>query len=225
MVAIAGDREYWASIPGHRCQRRNAEIGDATRLRQPERGVWMRSGMTLQSLLAVPAASPVSSRRPHRDPPMRFLSTGRDAVINSLKPKARGGCHCGHQWTWLETTRRHPVRVNRLGTSWGCRDILDVVEACPRLDYILLPKCEAPGDVHAVEVMIRSAEVAASSRELSWYHGLDRNAARRCQCRGDRSGRWRAQRWYSAAATIGDLRKFSAGRRCAIRRLCRVDRR
>ena len=52
------------------------------------------------------------------------------------------------------------VRVNGFGTAWGCRDIIEVVEACPRLDYILLPKCESAEDVHAVEVMIRSAEAA-----------------------------------------------------------------
>jgi len=64
------------------------------------------------------------------------------------------------------------VRVNGFGTPWGCRDIIEMVEACPRLDYVLLPKCESPADVHAVEVMIRSAEQAAPRQRQVGIMGL-----------------------------------------------------
>jgi malyl-CoA/(S)-citramalyl-CoA lyase len=47
-----------------------------------------------------------------------------------------------------------------------------VVEACPRLDNVLLPKCESAGDVHAVGVMIRSAEQAAPRHRKVGIMGL-----------------------------------------------------
>jgi malyl-CoA/(S)-citramalyl-CoA lyase len=119
------------------------------------------SSRTLRSLLAVPATSPRFLEKAAQGPADAIFIDLEDAVINALKPKARGDAIAainGLDWGG----RIVAVRVNGLGTSWGCRDILDVVEACPRLDHVLLPKCESPGDVHAVEVMIRSAESAAS---------------------------------------------------------------
>jgi malyl-CoA/(S)-citramalyl-CoA lyase len=47
-----------------------------------------------------------------------------------------------------------------------------VVEACPRLDYILLPKCEDAADVHAVDVMIRSSEASAPRERKVGIFGL-----------------------------------------------------
>ncbi len=69
-------------------------------------------------------------------------------------------------------TRSVSVRVNGLDTAWGCRDILEVVEACPRLDHVLLPKCESTGDVHAVEVMVRASEQAAPRQRKVGIMGL-----------------------------------------------------
>ena len=113
-----------------------------------------------RSLLAVPATSPRFLEKAAQSPADAVFIDLEDAVIASLKPKARVDAIAAiNRLDWGQ--RGVAVRVNGLGTSWGCRDILDVVEACPRLDYILLPKCESPADVHAVEVMIRSAEQAA----------------------------------------------------------------
>ena len=126
---------------------------------------------TFRSLLAVPATSPRFLEKAAQGPADAIFIDLEDAVINALKPKARADAIAainGLDWGG----RIVAVRVNGLGTSWGCRDILDVVEACPRLDYILLPKCESPGDVHAVEVMIRSAEAAASRERKVGIMGL-----------------------------------------------------
>jgi malyl-CoA/(S)-citramalyl-CoA lyase len=121
----------------------------------------MKPMMTpIRSLLAVPATSPRFLEKAAQGPADAIFIDLEDAVIPPLKPKARADAIAAiNQLDW--GPRGVAVRVNGLGTSWGCRDILDVVEACPRLDYVLLPKCESPGDVHAVEVMIRSAEQAA----------------------------------------------------------------
>ncbi len=131
------------------------------------------SSRTFRSILAVPATSPCFLEKAAQGPADAIFIDLEDAVINALKPKARGmRLPRSTDLDW--GGRIVAVRVNGLGTSWGCRDILDVVEACPRLDYILLPKCGSPGDVHAVEVMIRSAEAAASRGREAGIMGLYR---------------------------------------------------
>jgi malyl-CoA/(S)-citramalyl-CoA lyase len=126
---------------------------------------------TFRSLLAVPATSPRFLEKAAQGSADAIFIDLEDAVVNALKPRARAAATAainGLDWG----RRIVAVRVNGLGTSWGWRDILDVVEACPRLDHILLPKCEAPGDVHAVDVMIRSAEAAASRDRKVGVMGL-----------------------------------------------------
>src|SRR5882724_4094698 len=151
-------------------QRCNTESRDEPRLHQPEHEIFMKS-RTLRSLLAVPATSPRFLEKAAQGPADAIFIDLEDAVINVLKPKARADAIAAiNGLDWGE--RIVAVRVNSLGTSWGCRDILDVVEACPRLDYILLPKCESPGDVHAVEVIMRSAEAAASRDRKVGIMGL-----------------------------------------------------
>ena len=118
---------------------------------------------TYRSILAVPASSPRFMEKAAQGSADSVFLDLEDAVIPSLKPKARQDAIAAiNQLDWGD--RGVAVRVNGFGTAWGCRDIIEVVEACPRLDYILLPKCESREDVHAVEVMIRSAE-AATPRE------------------------------------------------------------
>jgi malyl-CoA/(S)-citramalyl-CoA lyase len=124
-----------------------------------------------RSLLAVPATSPRFLEKAAQGPADAIFIDLEDAVVPSLKPKARADAIAAlNRLDWGE--RGVAVRVNGLSTSWGCRDVLDVVEACPRLDYILLPKCESPADVHAVEVMIRSAEQAAPRQRMVGIAGL-----------------------------------------------------
>jgi malyl-CoA/(S)-citramalyl-CoA lyase len=124
-----------------------------------------------RSLLAVPATSPRFLEKAAQSPADSVFIDLEDAVIPALKPKARADAIAainGLDWG----RRGVAVRVNSFGTPWGCRDILDVVEACPRLDHILLPKCESSADVHAVDVMIRSAEQAAPRERKVGIMGL-----------------------------------------------------
>jgi len=114
----------------------------------------------LRSLLAVPATSARFLEKAAQCAADAIFIDLEDAVVPGLKVQARANAVAAlNELDW--GGRSVSVRVNGLDTSWGCRDILDVVEACPRLDHILLPKCESPGDVHAVDVMIRAAEQAA----------------------------------------------------------------
>ena len=125
----------------------------------------------LRSLLAVPATSARFLDKAAQSPADALFIDLEDAVIADLKVTARGNAIAALKE--LDWGRRSvAVRVNGLDTPWGCRDILDVVEACPRLDHILLPKCESPGDVHAVDVMIRCAEQAAPRERSVGIMGL-----------------------------------------------------
>jgi malyl-CoA/(S)-citramalyl-CoA lyase len=126
---------------------------------------------TYRSILAVPASSPRFMEKAAQGPADSVFLDLEDAVIPSLKRRSRQDAIAAiNQFDW--GTRGVAVRVNGLGTAWGCRDIIEVVEACPRLDYILLPKCESPADVHAVDVMIRSAEAAAPCERAVGIMGL-----------------------------------------------------
>ncbi len=81
-----------------------------------------------------------------------------DAVIPELKVQARNNAIAAlNDIDWGGKTVS--VRVNALDTQWGCRDIMEVAEACPRLDRILLPKCDTPGHVIAVELMLGGIEL------------------------------------------------------------------
>jgi citrate lyase beta subunit len=42
------------------------------------------------------------------------------------------------------------IRINGLDTHYICRDVIDNVEACERLDIILVPKVGVAADVDAV---------------------------------------------------------------------------
>jgi malyl-CoA/(S)-citramalyl-CoA lyase len=125
----------------------------------------------IRSLLAVPATSARFLEKAAQCAADAVFIDLEDAVINGLKVEARANAIAAlNQLDWGR--RSVSVRVNGLDTPWGCRDILDVVEACPRLDHVLLPKCESAGDVHAVEVMIRSAEQAAPRERKVGIMGL-----------------------------------------------------
>lgn len=52
------------------------------------------------------------------------------------------------------------VRVNGLDTQWAYRDLIDVAEACPRLDSVMIPKVERPEDIYAVATFLRGVEMA-----------------------------------------------------------------
>ena len=52
------------------------------------------------------------------------------------------------------------MRINGLDTHYMYRDVVDVVEACPRLDMILIPKVGVPQDVYAVDMLVTQIEAA-----------------------------------------------------------------
>jgi malyl-CoA/(S)-citramalyl-CoA lyase len=52
------------------------------------------------------------------------------------------------------------VRINGLDTHYMYRDVVDIVEACPRLDMILIPKVGVAQDVYSVDMLVTQIESA-----------------------------------------------------------------
>jgi malyl-CoA/(S)-citramalyl-CoA lyase len=82
-----------------------------------------------------------------------------DAVAPDDKEKARKNIIQGlNEINW--GTKTMMVRINGLDTHYMYRDVVDIVEACPRLDMILIPKVGVPADVYAVDMMVTQIETA-----------------------------------------------------------------
>jgi len=52
------------------------------------------------------------------------------------------------------------VRVNGMDTHWTYRDIVEVLEACPRVDLLLVPKVGVAADVYALDWLVTQIETA-----------------------------------------------------------------
>jgi len=52
------------------------------------------------------------------------------------------------------------VRINGLDTEYMYRDVVDIVEGCPRLDMLLIPKVGVPADVYALDMLVTQIELA-----------------------------------------------------------------
>jgi malyl-CoA/(S)-citramalyl-CoA lyase len=52
------------------------------------------------------------------------------------------------------------VRINGLDTHYMYSDVVNVIEACPRLDMILIPKIGVAADVYALDMLVTQIETA-----------------------------------------------------------------
>ncbi len=82
-----------------------------------------------------------------------------DAVAPDDKPQARRNViQALNDIDWGRKTVM--VRINGLDTHYMYRDVVDVVEACPRLDMLLIPKVGVAADVYAVDMLVTQIEAA-----------------------------------------------------------------
>ncbi len=82
-----------------------------------------------------------------------------DAVAPDDKEKARVNIIAGlNDVDWGSKTTM--IRINGLDTHFMYRDVVDIVEACPRLDMILIPKVGVPADVYALDMLVTQIETA-----------------------------------------------------------------
>lgn len=112
-----------------------------------------------RSELAVPGSNPgLFEKAAKSNVDIIFLDV-EDAVAPDDKEKARVNIIAGlNDIDWGSKTMM--VRINGLDTHYMYRDVVDIVEACPRLDMILIPKVGVPADVYAIDMLVTQIETA-----------------------------------------------------------------
>jgi len=112
-----------------------------------------------RSELAVPGTDPsLFNKAAQSQADVIFLDC-EDAVAPDDKERARKNIiHGLNDVDWGGKTLM--VRINGLDTHYMYRDIVDIVEACPRLDMILIPKVGVAQDVYAVDMLVTQIEAA-----------------------------------------------------------------
>ena len=112
-----------------------------------------------RSELAVPGTNTALFEKAAKSAADIIFLDCEDAVAPDDKEKARKNIIQGlNEVNW--GTKTMMVRINGLDTHYMYRDVVDIVEACPRLDMILIPKVGMPADVYAVDMMVTQIETA-----------------------------------------------------------------
>jgi hypothetical protein len=112
-----------------------------------------------RSELAVPGSNPGMFEKAAKSAADIIFLDCEDAVAPDDKEQARRNIIQGlNEVDW--GTKTMMVRINGLDTHYMYRDVVDIVEACPRLDMILIPKAGTAADVYAVDMMVTQIEAA-----------------------------------------------------------------
>jgi malyl-CoA/(S)-citramalyl-CoA lyase len=112
-----------------------------------------------RSELAVPGTNPALFKKAAQSKADIIFLDCEDAVAPDDKAQARSNIIQGlNEVDWGSKTMM--VRINGLDTHYMYRDVVDIVEACPRLDMILIPKVGVAQDVYAVDMLVTQIEAA-----------------------------------------------------------------
>jgi malyl-CoA/(S)-citramalyl-CoA lyase len=112
-----------------------------------------------RSELAVPGSNPGMFEKAARCAADIVFLDLEDAVAPDDKEQARKNIvQALNEIEWGGKTMM--IRINGLDTHYMYRDVVDIVEACPRLDMILIPKAGVAQDVYAVDVLVTQIEAA-----------------------------------------------------------------
>jgi malyl-CoA/(S)-citramalyl-CoA lyase len=112
-----------------------------------------------RSELAVPGSNPSMFEKAAKSNADIIFLDLEDAVAPDDKEKARVNILAGlNDVDWGSKTMM--IRINGLDTHYMYRDVVDIVEACPRLDMILIPKVGVSADVYAIDMLVTQIEAA-----------------------------------------------------------------
>jgi malyl-CoA/(S)-citramalyl-CoA lyase len=112
-----------------------------------------------RSELAVPGTNPALFKKAAQSAADIIFLDCEDAVAPDDKEQARKNIIQGlNELDWGSKTMM--VRINGLDTHYMYRDVVDIVEECPRLDMILIPKVGVAQDVYAVDMLVSQIESA-----------------------------------------------------------------
>jgi len=112
-----------------------------------------------RSELAVPGSNPALFEKAAKSNADIVFLDVEDAVAPDDKEQARKNIIAGlNDIDWGSKTMM--IRINGLDTHYMYRDVVDIVEASPRLDMILIPKVGVPADVYALDMLVTQIETA-----------------------------------------------------------------
>ena len=112
-----------------------------------------------RSELAVPGSSPQFFEKSAGSAADVIFLDCEDAVAPADKETARKNIvQALNEIDWGNKTM--VVRINGLDTEYMYRDVIDIVENCPRLDMLLIPKVGVPADVYTVDTLVTQIEIA-----------------------------------------------------------------
>jgi malyl-CoA/(S)-citramalyl-CoA lyase len=112
-----------------------------------------------RSELAVPGSNPGLFEKAAKSAADIIFLDVEDAVAPDDKEQARKNIIAAlNEIDW--GTKTMMIRINGLDTHYMYRDVVDIVEASPRLDMILIPKAGVPADVYAVDMLVTQIETA-----------------------------------------------------------------
>src|ERR1700744_1363340 len=112
-----------------------------------------------RSELAVPGSNPALFEKAAKSAADIIFLDCEDAGAPDDKERARANIvQALNDVDWGAKTMM--VRINGLDTHYMYRDIVDIVEVCPRLDMLLIPKVGVPQDVYALDMLVTQIEAA-----------------------------------------------------------------
>jgi malyl-CoA/(S)-citramalyl-CoA lyase len=124
-----------------------------------------------RSELAVPGSNPGMFEKAAKSAADIIFLDVEDAVAPDDKEQARKNIVAGlNDIDW--GTKTMMIRINGLDTHYMYRDVVDIVEACPRLDMILIPKAGVPADVYAVDMLVTQIETAKKRKKRIGFEVL-----------------------------------------------------
>jgi malyl-CoA/(S)-citramalyl-CoA lyase len=124
-----------------------------------------------RSELAVPGSNPAMFEKAAKGAADIVFLDCEDAVAPDDKEQARKNIIAGlNEIDWGSKTMM--VRINGLDTHYMYRDAVDIVEACPRLDMILIPKVGVPADVYAIDMLVTQIETAKKRQKRIGFEVL-----------------------------------------------------
>lgn len=112
-----------------------------------------------RSELAVPGVNPALFEKAAKSAADVVFLDLEDAVAPDDKPQARR--HVVAALNEVDWGRKiMAVRINGLDTHYMYRDVVDLVEQCPRLDMLVIPKVGVSADVYALDMLVTQIEQA-----------------------------------------------------------------
>jgi malyl-CoA/(S)-citramalyl-CoA lyase len=124
-----------------------------------------------RSELVVPGATPALFEKAARSAADAVFLDLEDAVAPDDKAAARKNVIAGlNDIDWGVKTVA--VRINGLDTHYMYRDVIDVVEACPRLDMLVIPKVGVAADVYALDMLVTQIEDAGKRGKRTGFEVL-----------------------------------------------------